>query len=409
MSNYTPYIQKLNFSKDILNENFDLIKSNYENQPKFNLGYHYYTKQVREKMHLDEFKKRSYYLIVSQFESNIPDYKDGLDSVISKKLKFDKSTSVMSRDFYKLWEMLVYFDLLDEKNVKTLSLSDNGGFLQCIHEFRKYYYSSSKDEYCYHTTDNKEVSECLKGSIKNNKIKEVNVTSEEKLNTSTLLSSKNAVNKFIKDNKLSDIDLITGNGTSNNFNNNLESNMYNHLVGQILTALNVQKDNGSFILRIEDCFTDATVKLLYILGNCYKEVFVCKPLFSRSFNNERYLVCKNFNLSSGNKKKLISKLETLLDEINNIYKSNSYIFDIVTNFSYEKTVQEEISEMNNKLAANEHLHINKVIEYKNGKNYFGEQYHKFRDQQINANKWWESTFIKDNHKKLAEVRKILLK
>ena len=78
--------------------------------------------------------------------------------------------------------------------------------------------------------------------------------------------------------------------------------MYNHLVGQILTALNVQKDNGTFILRIEDCFTDASVKMLNILGNCYKEVFMCKPLFSRSFNNERYLVCKSFNISSSNKK-----------------------------------------------------------------------------------------------------------
>ena len=61
--------------------------------------------------------------------------------------------------------------------------------------------------------------------------------------------------------------------------------------------------------------------------------------------------------------------------------------------------------MNSKLAAHEHLNINKVIEYKNGKNYFGEQYHKYRDNQINANKWWESTFMKDNSKQLVDVRK----
>ena len=36
MSNYTPFIQKLNFSQDILNEDFDLIKT-IKNQPKFNL------------------------------------------------------------------------------------------------------------------------------------------------------------------------------------------------------------------------------------------------------------------------------------------------------------------------------------------------------------------------------------
>ena len=54
--------------------------------------------------------------------------------------------------------------------------------------------------------------------------------------------------------------------------------------------------------------------------------------------------------------------------------------------------------MNSFLSAQEHMNINKIIGYKNGKNYFGEQYHKFRDDQINANKWWETTFIKDNKK-----------
>ena len=63
--------------------------------------------------------------------------------------------------------------------------------------------------------------------------------------------------------------------------------------------------------------------------------------------------------------------------------------------------------MNNKLSAMEHLNINKIIEYKNGKNYFGEQYHKFRDHQIEANKWWESNFIKDDKKLLDSTRKLI--
>ena len=65
--------------------------------------------------------------------------------------------------------------------------------------------------------------------------------------------------------------MITGNGTVDNFNNNLESKMYNHMTGQILTALNIQKDGGSFILRMEDCFTDVTVKLLNVLEIAIKK------------------------------------------------------------------------------------------------------------------------------------------
>jgi hypothetical protein len=403
MSNYIPYIKKINFTNNILDVKFDLIKSNYENQPKFKLGYHYYTKQVREKMHLDEFKKRDFFLITSKFESIIPDYKEGLDNIISRKF----NSKVLTRDFYKLWEMLVYFDLLNEKEVKTLSLSDNGGFLQCIYEFRNYYYSSKKDTYCYQTKNDKEISECLKGNIKNNKIKQVSMVSEENLNISDLLLTKNAVNKFIKDNNLSNIEFITSNGTNNNFNNNLESNMYNYFVGQILTAINIQKLNGSYILRIEDCFTDVTLKLLNIIGSCYKEVYICKPLFSRSFNNERYLICKNFNLNESNKKKIINKLELLLDDINELYKNNIYLFDFATSFKYDLNLENLFSEINSELTALEHLNINKIIEYKNGKNYFGDQYHKFRDHQIEANKWWESNFIKDDKKLLDNTRKLI--
>ena len=408
MSKYTPYIQKLDFTNNILDQTFDLIESKIENQPKFNLGYHYYTKQVREKMQNEEFKRRDYYLVVNEFENNIPNYKEDLDNIIPKKLKFDKNTHVMSRDFYKLWELLVYFDLLGDKNIKSVSLSENGGFLQCINEFRNYYYNSKNDEYCYQTTNSQEISQCLKGNIKNNKFKNLNKSHIESLNISDLLSNTSSIKKFIKDNKLSDMDFITGNGSYANYNNNLESNLYNLLVGQILTAILIQKTDGTFILRIEDCYTDVTVKILNLLSNCYKNIYICKPLFSRSFNNERYLVCKNFNLNSSNKNKLVEKLEKLLDEINKIYKNNNYVFDIITNFSYDKNAENIISEVNNLINCNEHLNINKIIQYKNSKNYFGEQYHKFRENQINANKWWEETFIKDKTKQLNDVKKLFL-
>ena len=64
--------------------------------------------------------------------------------------------------------------------------------------------------------------------------------------------------------------------------------------------------------------------------------------------------------------------------------------------------------MNNYISCNEHLNINKIIEYKKGKNYFGEQYHKFKEIQIDANKWWENTFIKDKAKKISDIGKEFL-
>jgi hypothetical protein len=56
----------------------------------------------------------------------------------------------------------------------------------------------------------------------------------------------------------------------------------------------MQKINGSFILKIFDCFNAATVDMLYILSSFYKKVYITKPKTSRCANSEKYVVCKEF-------------------------------------------------------------------------------------------------------------------
>tara|TARA_B100000902_G_scaffold381837_1_gene418824 strand:+ start:2458 stop:3690 length:1233 start_codon:yes stop_codon:yes gene_type:complete len=409
MSKFTPYIKKLQFSSNIIDNEFDLKESGYENQPIFSLGYHYYTKQVREKMYDEELQNRKFYLIVNQFESDIPDYNENLNNVLSTKLKLDKGTNIFSRDLFKLWEMLVYFNLAEEKDFKSVSLSENGGFLQCINYFRQNYVKSKGDVYCYQGNSDKEVSECLKDNVKNNKLLKLKDGPLEQLNNSKYLSNVTAIEKFIKDNKLSDINLITANGVveyKNNSHN--EHQLYTIILGEIITALSIQRDNGDFVLRIEDCFTNITIKLLNILNDCYDDVFICKPLFSRSFNNERYVICKKFKLKSTVKTNLIKKLKLLLDNMNKVKTNNKYVLDIISNFEVNQKDQELIAGINLHLVGEEHLNINKIIDYKNKKNYFGEQYHKFRDIQIDASVWWDSKFIKSKINDFNETRKELV-
>jgi len=409
MSKYIPYIKKLTFSNNIIDNDFDIIGSGYENQPLFNLGYHYYTKQVREKMNDDELQKRKFFLIVNSFESDIPDYNDNLNNRLLSILKLDKDTNIISRDLYKLWEILLYFNLANDKSFTSVSLSENGGFLQCIHYFRKNYNNSKGDQYCYQGIASKEISECLKDSIKNNKLVKLNDGPSEQLNNTNFLSNVSSIEKFIKDNKLSDVNLITANGlVQYNKDSNNEHQLYKLLLGEIITALVIQKDKGNFVLRIEDCFTKVTIKLLNILFDCYDEVFICKPLFSRSFNNERYVVCKNFKLKASVKNNLVKKLKKLLDDMNNNTENNKYVLDIISTHNFNEKDLRSITNINLHLVGDEHLNINKIIDYKNKKNYFGEQYHKFRDNQIEASKWWEKTFIKSKLTDFDTIRKELV-
>ena len=94
----------------------------------------------------------------------------------------------------------------------------------------------------------------------------------------------------------SSMDLITGDGGfdfSADFNNQ-EMNITQLLFAQMCYALCLQKYNGSFILKIFDCFMEHTVDILYILSAFYETVYITKPKTSRYANSEKYLVCKNF-------------------------------------------------------------------------------------------------------------------
>ena len=96
----------------------------------------------------------------------------------------------------------------------------------------------------------------------------------------------------------SSMDLITGDGGfdfSADFNNQ-EMNITQLLFAQMCYALCLQKYNGSFILKIFDCFMEHTVDILYILSAFYETVYITKPKTSRYANSEKYLVCKNFLL-----------------------------------------------------------------------------------------------------------------
>ena len=394
MSDYNLYVKELELKNNILDLKFDYTESAYENQPILKLGYTYYAKQVREKLNDNDLKKRKIFLITNNFEEEIPDYDKDLNSIVPKSLSFDKDDKVFTRDFFKLWEIIKHFKFLNEKSVKSLSLCDNGGFLQCIYYFRNKYHSNKKDTYFYNGYTNKEISEVLKSKFKDNKLKKHEFGPVEHFDDSETLSDYNNIESIIKKNKLSDIDFITANGIVNY--NNIEfkeNNFFKLMLGIIIFALKTQKNGGNFILRFEDCFTIKTIKLFTILDECYDKIYVFKPLFSRAYSNEKYLICEKFNLNNTKKEKLINNLKNLLNNTLNLEKKNLHMNDIISDFEIPEKSLELFSLINRELVNSEHLNINKLIEYKNNKNYFGEQYHLYRNNQIKATEWWINKFL----------------
>jgi 23S rRNA U2552 (ribose-2'-O)-methylase RlmE/FtsJ len=201
----------------------------------------------------------------------------------------------LSRSYFKMIELLNIFHL-DKINhsIRTFHLAEGpGGFIEALVYTRK----RQDDKYIGMTLlddhNDENIPAWKKSSHFLNTHKNIIIeTGQDK--TGNILSLHNFL--FCKQKYESSMDIITADGGfdfSIDFNNQ-EKNMARLLFAQIAFALCLQAKNGSFILKVFDCFNESTIDLLYLLSAFYKKVYIVKPKTSRYANSEKYIVCKGF-------------------------------------------------------------------------------------------------------------------
>ena len=259
----------------------------------------------------------------------------------NKKFKYDSVSKYepLSRAYFKLFEILVDFDLINNpKILKIASLAEGpGGFIEATVNYRKRI-TKNKDTInaiTLYSTD-KDIPGWNKS--KNFLKKNPNVTiSYGKDNTGDLYNVDN-----IKEYALlfsNDADFITADGGfdfSYNFNKQ-EQLSYRILFCEIITALSIQKIGGCFVCKFFDIYTEITQSLIYLLFTFYKEVYITKPNTSRAANSEKYIVCRGF---IGIDTQYLKKLYILVDNFKYIYDNKMYInqlfdYDINPKFKQE--------------------------------------------------------------------------
>ena len=284
------------------------------------------------------------YKIVNKYKTFIDKYKDwdkykcysNLFEIItySSYCKFQKPLTLyepISRAYFKFWEILINFNLINpnNSNYKYAALAEGpGGFVECFINYRKKCFQGKFDKiYCmtllnsdtYNVPDWKKISKFL--SRKRNNI---NILYGED-GTGNLYNIEN-IKHFIKNTGKNTMDLVTADGGfdySNDFDKQ-EQLSYRLIFCEIVTALALTKKGGHFVLKIFDIFTTLTLKFLYLLNNYYKEVIITKPYISRPANSEKYIVCKNFikPLSDTNLNKYFNIIKNWSDK--------TYIIDLFT-------------------------------------------------------------------------------
>ena len=224
-----------------------------------------------------------------------------IHTYIPNKNKCVAKHKPLSRSYFKMIELLSFFNILDSyiisscnTGIQSFHLAEGpGGFIEALVQMRKNKFDRYTGMTILHDMNDPNIPAWKKSDkfLRENE----NVRIENGADgTGNILSIDNF--EYCKNKYGRSMHIITGDGGfdfSNDFNKQ-ENSIAKLLFGQIIYALVMQKVGGCFILKIFDCFTQPTIDMLALLSSCYDKVYITKPQTSRHANSEKYLVCKDY-------------------------------------------------------------------------------------------------------------------
>ncbi len=302
--------------------------SNTLNNDNINVSY----KDITNSHHLMNLKTSQCYLAklkqeIEKFPNSWDTYKkytntyEYIHSQIPEQKCSVSKCKPLSRSYFKFIEIANIFDILVnyENPIKSFHICEGpGGFIEAISLLR----NNINDNYYGMTLVNDDEStpgwKKSQKFLKNNKNVFIETGEDE---TGNILFPKNFV--YCAKNYSNSFEIITGDGGfdfSVDFNN--QETISNKLIlGQIIYALTMQKQNGTFILKIFDMFLKSTQDYIFLLSFFYNKVYIFKPQTSRLANSEKYIICKEFKFKST--KKYVPKFIEIIE--NNDFQNNKKI------------------------------------------------------------------------------------
>jgi len=256
----------------------------------------------------------------------------------------------ISRSFFKLHEILIDLNIKFSNNSKITCIAEGpGGFIQSLlynipNHIKYNIYGitllskSMKIPYWSSLIINRNNINLLKGIDKTGDICNID-------------NIKNFI-EIIGENTCEFITSDGGIDYSDNYNSQ-ENSSYNLIFFEIYIALQIQKNNGTFILKMFDILLHRSIQLLYILYQCYDEIIIYKPSMSRDTNSEKYIICKNYKRNRD--------IIDILDK--NISKINSFYLNIPESFI------DDINRYNDIIVNNQINNIDKIIDNIKSKTY----------------------------------------
>lgn len=305
---------------------------------------------------------------ISNYKSKWDMYKK-ITNIYEYVYTSNKSLSIcnilpISRSYFKIHEILHDLNILDDlQNISITCIAEApGGFIENILYNCENNYINIDN--IYGITLKQESSPYWNSKIlMNNKIELLYGLDD----TGDICNIEN-LNDFVDKIKKNTCNLITSDGGidySRDYNNQ-ERDSYNFIYSEILLALSIQKQGGTFILKVFDLFDYKTIQLLYLLYMSYSDIYIHKPHTSRNTNSEKYIVCINY-LKKDN---IIELLKSNYNKELCIYVPISFINNInIYNYIYVskqiKVIKDTVNNIKNNIKINKpsHYQVEKGIEW----------------------------------------------
>ena len=367
-------------SNKILESEELTIYSPFKSHPQFKLGYHHFIDRTREALNITKKidTKNEFYYVVNEFETTIQDYEDSIENL--SKIYLNNNQLKFGRDFYKFWELLFIFNIID-KNTKSITnvTNDSSDCLDAITYYSEKILGFDSSQFQINNVNINQEKEFEFNKNKQNQF----------LNKITKKEDYVSPAKFIKTNKTSDIIIANSENIYSSINNK-EDESYKLILGELLVILKSLNKHGNVIFKVYDTFTTITLKIIYILTTLFDETYIYKPLLSRLSDSEKYIICKKYkyDISDKTSKKLSDMIEKILKNID----SNEFLNDIFSDIDIPNDLQNNFKFINTKLVNQQQILINEIVKYIKENNYFGDKFHESKNKQIEATKWWVKMF-----------------
>jgi 23S rRNA U2552 (ribose-2'-O)-methylase RlmE/FtsJ len=221
----------------------------------------------------------------------------------------------ISRAYYKLWEILHDFPLINTKKpIRYAALAEGpGGFIEAFfHYRRKYVNEEAIEDILDSTTELPEMSDKVtaitlcdtkkpqipgwkKSADFLEKYKDYLSISYGADGTGNLYSMENIRHfcDLFEDDKA---DFITADGGfdfSDDYSHQ-EQTLYQLLLAEVIVGLRILKKGGNMVIKVFDFMCDETISIVYLLSSLFCKTYITKPFTSRVMNSERYIVAMGF-------------------------------------------------------------------------------------------------------------------